>query len=124
MFGQKKETKNWSIAIFARIRPGDEIRSPLISYKIRDVKMKGGTHRSILDINVPQDADPSYVHNYSDGKITFEYDKVFDQSTSQETIFDWTTEEKISDVFNGINSTIFAYGQTGNGHAFYVMTTL
>lgn len=106
------------MAIFARLRPIDAARRPAISYRVNDLRVKQNIQRSVLEFDVPPDVDPSYIHNYPSGKIPFEFDKVFDQSTSQDDIFDWTTEEKVSDIFDGINSTIFAYGQTGSGKTY------
>lgn len=119
MFGERAEEKDWAMAIYARVRPGESAyKTALLDYRVSELTVKNGEHRSVLEVTVPPDADSSYVHNNPTGRINFEFDKVFDQDTSQDTMFDWTTEEKVSDVFNGVNSTIFAYGQTGSGKTY------
>ena len=119
MLGSRKERKDWSMAIYARLKPVDSLRRPTMQYKVSEIRVKQeGLQRSVLEFEVPPDVDPSYIHNYPAGKINFEFDKVFDQDVQQDDIFDWTTEEKVSDIFEGINSTIFAYGQTGSGKTY------
>eukprot|EP00933_Yihiella_yeosuensis_P046887 TRINITY_DN42508_c0_g1_i1.p1 TRINITY_DN42508_c0_g1~~TRINITY_DN42508_c0_g1_i1.p1 ORF type:complete len:789 (+),score=209.05 TRINITY_DN42508_c0_g1_i1:81-2447(+) len=45
----------------------------------------------------------------------FTYDAVFDDSMTQQQIFDDTASEILDSVLDGFNGTIFAYGQTGAG---------
>eukprot|EP00927_Polykrikos_kofoidii_P082092 TRINITY_DN8067_c0_g1_i1.p1 TRINITY_DN8067_c0_g1~~TRINITY_DN8067_c0_g1_i1.p1 ORF type:complete len:829 (-),score=268.13 TRINITY_DN8067_c0_g1_i1:193-2679(-) len=45
----------------------------------------------------------------------FTFDAVFDETMSQQQIFDDTALEIIDSVMDGFNGTIFAYGQTGAG---------
>jgi kinesin family protein C2/C3 len=46
--------------------------------------------------------------------LNFEFDKVFDHHTSQQTIFSEAAPLAIS-VMDGYNAAILAYGQTGSG---------
>jgi kinesin family protein 6/9 len=48
----------------------------------------------------------------------FPFDQLFDQSTSQEKIFDKVAKEVIDSALEGYNGTLFAYGQTGSGKTF------
>ena len=66
-------------------------------------------------MDIPPDADPGIVHNNTSGKIMYEFNDIFDESTSQETIYEAIAQSKVIDSISGINSTIFAYGQTGSG---------
>lgn len=86
---------------------------------IIEVQTNNGKSRGILQIKIPEDADPGLSHNTT-GILEYEFDKVFDEDTSQSTVFDSIAKEKIHDVFEGINSTIFAYGQTGSGKTFTI----
>lgn len=43
----------------------------------------------------------------------FKFTKVFDQESNQNDIFETIGEQVVRDVYNGYNSCIFAYGQTG-----------
>jgi hypothetical protein len=45
----------------------------------------------------------------------FTFDSVFDWTSSQQSIYEDTSAPIISDVLEGYNGTIFAYGQTGTG---------
>ena len=49
--------------------------------------------------------------------ITSHFDRVFDQATSQDDLFDYV-KESVENVVNGFNCTIFAYGQTGSGKTY------
>jgi kinesin family member 3B len=45
----------------------------------------------------------------------FTFDRVFDENTSQEDLFEKTARAIVGNVIEGYNGTIFAYGQTGTG---------
>lgn len=54
-----------------------------------------------------------------DGKATFfTYDRIFDEDSSTEAVYDGTAKEIVHSVSRGINGTIFAYGQTSSGKTF------
>lgn len=46
-------------------------------------------------------------------KLQFEFDHIFPENTTQETVFQKTATDVIQAVYDGYNGTIFAYGQTG-----------
>eukprot|EP01084_Bolivina_argentea_P308823 534093_1 len=54
----------------------------------------------------------------------FKYDHIFDQSTSQDTVFNTTARPIINYIFKGYNATILAYGQTGSGKTHTMMGNL
>ena len=85
-----------------------------------EVTIPDGRTREILQIKIPDDADPGISHNNASGILDYEFDKVFDSDASQNSVFESIAMEKILDVFDGINSTIFAYGQTGSGKTFTI----
>jgi len=118
---KEKEDGKWSIATFLRIRPAikKQAASPLsVTYEV--VNTPQPECASIL-FDIPPDADPGLVHNNSlSGKLKFEFDKVFDQNTTQEEIFDNVAKDKIMEAIDGINCTIFAYGQTGSGKTYSI----
>lgn len=43
------------------------------------------------------------------------YDHVFDDSSSQEVVYQKTTAALVKDVLNGFSAAVFAYGATGSG---------
>ncbi|KAI1630342.1 kinesin family member 5 [Exophiala viscosa] len=51
----------------------------------------------------------------------FTFDRVFDMSSQQADIFDFSIRSTVEDVMNGYNGTVFAYGQTGAGKSYTMM---
>ena len=47
------------------------------------------------------------------------FDMIFDKDSSQEDIFDFI-KPSISDLYKGINTTVFSYGQTGSGKTYTI----
>ncbi|ORX95822.1 kinesin-domain-containing protein, partial [Basidiobolus meristosporus CBS 931.73] len=45
----------------------------------------------------------------------FVFDRVFDEDSTQEDVFEGTSKSLIDNILNGFNSTVFAYGATGCG---------
>lgn len=48
----------------------------------------------------------------------FQYDHIFGPEFTTEQIYDNVADRIISSILNGINATIFAYGQTSSGKFF------
>ncbi|KIW09485.1 uncharacterized protein PV09_00363 [Verruconis gallopava] len=46
---------------------------------------------------------------------TFVFDRVFDEHTTQEDVYEATTKPLLDSVLDGYNATVFAYGATGCG---------
>lgn len=46
---------------------------------------------------------------------TFAFDRIFDQNTTQEEVYEATTRNLLDSVLDGYNATVFAYGATGCG---------
>lgn len=49
-----------------------------------------------------------------DGK-TYTFDRIFNETTQQETVYKYAAQPIVKDVLTGFNGTIFAYGQTSSG---------
>ncbi|RDW79469.1 kinesin-like protein [Coleophoma cylindrospora] len=54
---------------------------------------------------------------------SFTFDRVFDMSSRQSDVFDFSIRPTVDDVLNGYNGTVFAYGQTGAGKSYTMMGT-
>ncbi|KAL2024012.1 hypothetical protein VTK56DRAFT_247 [Thermocarpiscus australiensis] len=52
---------------------------------------------------------------------SFTFDRVFDMSSKQSDIFDYSIKSTVDDILNGYNGTVFAYGQTGAGKSYTMM---
>ena len=85
-----------------------------------DVVTERGESRTILEIDIPLDADPGLLHSNESGKMQFEYDHIFDTNIPQDEIFNVVAKDKVTDALQGINCTIFAYGQTGSGKTYTI----
>jgi kinesin family protein 18/19 len=46
---------------------------------------------------------------------TFAFDRVFDENTTQDEVYESTTRPLLDSVMDGFNATVFAYGATGCG---------
>jgi kinesin family protein 5 len=51
----------------------------------------------------------------------FTFDRVFDMSSRQVDVFDYSIRPTVDDILNGYNGTVFAYGQTGAGKSYTMM---
>ncbi|KAF2262712.1 kinesin-domain-containing protein [Lojkania enalia] len=51
----------------------------------------------------------------------FTFDRVFDMSSRQTDVFDFSIRSTVDDILNGYNGTVFAYGQTGAGKSYTMM---
>ena len=61
----------------------------------------------------------SLQSNEASGAFTF--DRVFDASSKQADVFDFSIRSTVDDILNGYNGTVFAYGQTGAGKSYTMM---
>ena len=52
------------------------------------------------------------------GLREFKFDKVFDESATQKSVYDVAGRRIVSDFLNGFNGTIMVYGQTGSGKTY------
>lgn len=55
------------------------------------------------------------INKKTNKDLSFVYDAVFDEKSTQLEVFENTTKIVIDGVLNGYNSTVFAYGATGSG---------
>lgn len=51
----------------------------------------------------------------------FTFDRVFDTTSRQTDVFDFSIRSTVDDILNGYNGTVFAYGQTGAGKSHTMM---
>jgi kinesin family member 6/9 len=116
------QKSSWSFVTMARIRPLPATYSSrgAINYRISDGTSNDYNHPfKILELQIPEGADPGLVHNNKSGYIGFTFNEVFDEESTQDDIFH-CVENMASETFEGINSTVFAYGQTGSGKTFSI----
>ncbi|KAM5472250.1 Kinesin heavy chain [Microsporum audouinii] len=59
--------------------------------------------------------------NSKEASSTFTFDRIFDMSSKQSNVFDFSIRSTVDDIMNGYNGTVFAYGQTGAGKSYTMM---
>ncbi|XP_072546377.1 kinesin-like protein KIF6 isoform X2 [Salminus brasiliensis] len=101
-----------TIQIFARVKPIE--KAPAV-YSVGNEEPGGGR----LEFVIPRDLADGFINNKRES-YRFRFQKVFDQATKQEDIFDMIAKPVADNVLAGYNGTIFAYGQTGSGKTFTI----
>nr|AMS24255.1 kinesin 14-VIa protein [Marsilea vestita] len=97
------EDMKGKIRVFARWRPLSE-------------KEKGENQRAVLT----RPDEFTLEHPWKDDKPKqFQFDRVFDETSTQEDIFE-DTKYLVQSAVDGYNVCIFAYGQTGSGKTFTI----
>ncbi|MCJ1398018.1 Kinesin heavy chain [Xylographa trunciseda] len=56
-----------------------------------------------------------------EAEAAFTFDRVFDISSRQADVFNFSIRPTVDDILNGYNGTVFAYGQTGAGKSYTMM---
>ncbi|KAL2755238.1 hypothetical protein ACRALDRAFT_1064934 [Sodiomyces alcalophilus JCM 7366] len=67
------------------------------------------------------DAEDTCTIDSKDAQGSFTFDRVFDMTSKQSDIFDFSIRSTVDDILNGYNGTVFAYGQTGAGKSYTMM---
>ncbi|CAL4093647.1 unnamed protein product, partial [Meganyctiphanes norvegica] len=95
------------VEVFCRIRPPETADEELCVTRmdIRTVKLS------------PPETSVAYRNN-TGKEQTYKFQHVFDQDVQQKDIFDRVAKPLVSDVLNGKNGLLFAYGVTGSGKTF------
>ncbi|XP_054861520.1 kinesin-like protein KIF6 [Amphiprion ocellaris] len=101
-----------TIQIFGRIKPNKKTTAV---YSVDNEEQTGAS----LEFVVPRDLADGFVNNKREC-YKFRFQKVFDQATKQEEIFEHIAKPVADSVLAGYNGTIFAYGQTGSGKTFTI----
>lgn len=104
------EEEEAPILVYARLRPPRRNTPSATSSNL--LQLDPGENR--VDIRLPRSSEAGVV-NHSKEEWKFQFNGIFDDSTTQEQIFDGVARRVVDNVLNGYNGTIFAYGQTGSG---------
>ncbi|XP_020855130.1 kinesin-like protein KIF6 isoform X2 [Phascolarctos cinereus] len=103
-----------TIQIFARVKPTSR-KQPQGIYSVDEDEKSVAA----LEIILPRDLAEGFVNNKRES-YKFKFQKIFDQESKQEAIFDTIAKPVAESVLAGYNGTIFAYGQTGSGKTFTI----
>lgn len=100
---------------------------------------KAGGFRNVIDIvdhqmlvfDPKEEEDVFYFHGKKEGRRDlnkrackdkkFAFDAVFGPGSTNLDVFEGTTKDLVDTVFNGYNSSVFAYGATGAGKTFTML---
>ncbi|KAF2465596.1 kinesin-domain-containing protein [Lindgomyces ingoldianus] len=93
-----------TIKVVARFRPQNKVEiasggEPIVEFKTED----------------------TCVIQSKEASGAFTFDRVFDMSSRQTDVFDFSIRNTVDDILNGYNGTVFAYGQTGAGKSYTMM---
>ena len=101
-----------TIKIYGRVRP----------LKKNSKKVSGkywvdpsDTNGSKVGFHIPKDLQTGLINNQRE-TFEFKFDRVFDQQTQQEEVFDVVAKPVVQSALDGYNGTIFAYGQVNLAH--------
>jgi len=89
-----------SVRVCAKIRPQSKIED------------REGSHVCVRNTNTEVFLDAAH------GTEKFNFDAIFGQETTQKDVFDAVGTTLVTDVLQGFNCTLFAYGQSGAGKTF------
>lgn len=71
-------------------------------------------HVLIFDPATNKGSSGGFIPNSSRSRdYKYAFDRVFDDTATQQEVFEETTKGLIDAVLNGFNATVFAYGATG-----------
>ena len=88
------------IEVFGRVRPSKR-PSSLLQIDYAD---------HAISIHQPKDAGLGHINNQKE-HFNFAFSRVFDATTTQDTMFESIAQPLVDSTLEGFNGTIFAYGQ-------------
>lgn len=101
-------SENSAIEVFLRLRP---TKRGISQYQIQD--------NQITFKNIKLNRTDEHINN-NISEFKFKFNEIFDYETNQEEVFDKIGKGVIDQSLQGINGTIFAYGQSGSGKTFTI----
>lgn len=142
------EDTQWCIETFARLRPSNKAAKNNLNYDIKGIScpvnltysllqshcphncvaatldiIKAKTKAKRLELVIPKDTDSGLLHSSEDGTVGFNFNSIFDVEATQEEVFSTIAEQKVVDVFRGLNATIVSneyIASTHHSHLLYL----
>jgi kinesin family protein 6/9 len=103
-------SENTAIEVFLRLRPTKRgIREYQINNDEKEISFQN------IKLNKTED-----LINNNQTEFNFKFNEIFDFNTKQEEVFEKIGKGVIDQCLEGINGTIFAYGQSGSGKTFTI----
>ena len=105
-------SKSQNIRVICRIRPENE-------------REKNSLYKSCIDVLSEKTVKINPVINPNNNTAIskeepheFTFDHIFPNTTIQQDVFEYAAKPLINGLFEGINCTLFCYGQTSSGKTF------
>ncbi|XP_078669677.1 kinesin-like protein KIF18A [Branchiostoma floridae x Branchiostoma belcheri] len=125
--GDDDSAQSSNMKVVVRVRPPNA--SEREDQKARTIVRVMDEHLLVFD---PKDDDvsPNYYHGKRKRRdlltrrnkdLKFIFDRVFNDMTSQQEVYESTTKVIVDGVLNGYNCSVFAYGATGAGKTFTML---
>ena len=89
-----------------------------VAIRLRPMSKKEKEAKYENIVRVDQKNASIYVKNNQEQEVQFTYDFAYPMNATQEEIYENTAAPIVASVLEGINGTIFAYGQTGTGKTY------
>ncbi|XP_067874157.1 kinesin-like protein kif7 [Heterodontus francisci] len=87
-----------------------------VAVRIRPLLPKEILHRHQSCVHIDLDSQQLTLGN----NRHFQFDVIFDQTSSQDEVYSSCVEPLVEAFFEGFNATVFAYGQTGSGKTYTI----
>ncbi|NXI40417.1 KI18B protein, partial [Galbula dea] len=114
-----------SVSVMVRVRPpGSCERERAMRHPVLQVVNQ---HLLILNPEGPgrrsSSVQPVRGPKHQGKNLKFVFDRVFDERTTQEEVFQHTTLDMLNSFLSGYNCSVFAYGATGAGKTYTMLGT-
>ncbi|KAJ3314884.1 Kinesin-like protein kif21b [Boothiomyces sp. JEL0838] len=109
-----KMSATTSVKVAVRVRP--MAAKELLANSSECVEIIPGTQQIIVGGGPGCGVGTETVYAFTQKSFTFDY--LFDESTSQEFLFEQSVSQLVQRFLEGFNATILAYGQTGSGKTY------
>ena len=123
-------TMQWTTSAKEKPEPGQSnilvavrVRTLLANEKSSGARniMKCLNENMVIIMDPGLTAQDDYLRLNKSKERKYAFDHVFDESASQQYVYDKTCKFLISGVLQGFNATVFAYGATGAGKTYTMM---
>ncbi|XP_015439492.1 PREDICTED: kinesin-like protein KIF6 [Dufourea novaeangliae] len=107
-----------AIKVYARLRP-EQNRKNIFDYKVYR-RPRENLEEDYLTLNSPTQKTKDYPDNRPES-WNYSFFRIFDESSSQEDVFENVAQPVMESALDGYNGTIFAYGQTASGKTYSII---
>ncbi|XP_003397784.3 kinesin-like protein KIF6 [Bombus terrestris] len=110
-----------SIKVYARLKP-EQNRKSIVNYQVLH-RPKENLEEDFLVLVSPVQRIKDYPDNRPES-WNFSFFRIFEESATQEDVFESVARSVVESALDGYNGTIFAYGQTATGKTYTITGSL